>query len=359
MTTVLLIRNWAEHFETPESEKRLHRAYWVPFPNKQDGRGYKRIMAESDGRTIYGTWCPTVQMASKMPVRGLLADRDGPLSSDDIATKISATAQEVDRMIALLTEPKIGWLQKAEWDPHASFDENVAGLRQSGYIRGRPVRRSSGLTKIHHSESVPRQSDNSEPVIESSVLTESRHVRAVSTVQDSTAQEKKVQIPLPSPLKGRQPADDLITSVDEAKRLICEKILGGKNPDRPWSHDAAERLAELCRPPGLPRIEIERISWFRSLPKAEDVPELKARRDPITETGLMNYWGDEFSRANAYWEKTHPQREKRLEPPQWQEFFRWFYRPSVTLPKTFYDLPADLQVEYEKGFKQFIAATAK
>ena len=131
---VYVIRNWALHFETAESLKRKKHGSWVAMPNKHDGRGYRRIMTEADGRTIYGVWCAMVQVASKMPVRGLLADQDGPLSPDDIATKIGATEEEVERAIAVVTNPRIDWLEGLGWDESISFDANMAMLIKNGRL---------------------------------------------------------------------------------------------------------------------------------------------------------------------------------------------------------------------------------
>lgn len=116
--------------------------------------------------------------------------------------------------------------------------------------------------------------------------------------------------PLPSPKIGGQlpttECSDFITDLQEAKRLICERILNGKDPNRLWSVDAYQRLLKHLP---IPRAEIERVAWFRT--KANDgSPELEGRK-LVTETGLMAYWGDEVTRANAYWEKLYGWREKK------------------------------------------------
>ena len=160
------VRRWIEHFETPESLKRKRCGSWVAMPNKQDGRGYKRIMDEADGRSIYGTWCAVVQMASKMPVRGLLADLDGPLSPEDIATKVLATTEEVDRMIAIVSEPRIDWIEQVKWDEDASFEENVADLTETRQIPDFPFMRDgnpSGVKKTRQAEGQHRRSTIESP----------------------------------------------------------------------------------------------------------------------------------------------------------------------------------------------------
>ena len=131
----------------------------------------------------------------------------------------------------------------------------------------------------------------------------------------------KKELPSAVSLLGRQlPADtDLVTEYWEAKCLICERILNGKDPNRLWSADADKNL---LRHLPIPRLEIERVAWFRGM-RNDGSPELEARK-PITETGLMAFWGDEVTRANAFWQKLHGWRENEPEPkleeaeePEW------------------------------------------
>jgi hypothetical protein len=116
------------------------------------------------------------------------------------------------------------------------------------------------------------------------------------------------EVPSAVPHKGGQLQADpnFVTDYGEAKRLICERILNGKNPNRLWSADADK---DLLKHLPIPRLEIERVAWFRGMAN-DGSPELEARK-PITETGLMAYWGDEVTRANAFWQKLYGWREKR------------------------------------------------
>jgi hypothetical protein len=113
--------------------------------------------------------------------------------------------------------------------------------------------------------------------------------------------DKDNTTPLPSPQRGdnRPPSSGLLVQdFDEAKKLICEKILNGKNPGRPWSYDAEQALARQLP---IPLMEIERVAWFRGLKDDGETPELVARKT-VTERGLLMYWSDEVTRANKYWE---------------------------------------------------------
>ena len=209
----------------------------------------------------------------------------------------------------------------------------------------------------------------------------SRYPDPLSKPQDSAAercipQEKDASLastssslattssPAPAPASppavlqgGGQSADSSlkISNQEEAKRLICEKILCGRDPARPWSPQAE---ADLTRLLPVPLHEIETVGWFRALVRDEEIPELKSRRDPITETTLMRFWGDEFTRAAAYRAKRDAAAARlsaRRNPPRWREFFYWKHGEQVRLPRDFDELDADLRANYHSEFQVFAA----
>lgn len=109
MTTLYQIRNWDVHFENSQSRK--YRAVsWVPIPNKHDGKSFRRLMQLADGMEIYAAWILLVQVASKCPKRGVLADDDGPLSAGDVSLKCDAPEHVMEKAMTILSSPEIGWL---------------------------------------------------------------------------------------------------------------------------------------------------------------------------------------------------------------------------------------------------------
>ena len=110
------IKNWDKDYEKAQTRK-VNRAYWVAVPNKHDGRGYRRVARHARNTELFAAWILIVQVASKMPVRGLLVDGDGPLDSQDLADKTGFPSKIFDLAFVVLVEPKIGWLE------HASDDE--------------------------------------------------------------------------------------------------------------------------------------------------------------------------------------------------------------------------------------------
>jgi hypothetical protein len=104
------IREWSVHYETAES-RRLKTMSWVPTPTKHDGRGIRRVMRHDPTGAIYGAWCLIVQVAAKCPIRGTLADTDGPLSAIDIADKTGLDERSVQAAIDVCLSNDIKWLE--------------------------------------------------------------------------------------------------------------------------------------------------------------------------------------------------------------------------------------------------------
>jgi predicted phage replisome organizer len=239
----------------------------------------------------------------------------------------------------------------SNWCKHQNID-GLDKIRQQNLERVQRHRRSRRLSE--------RCNVTRNVTDHYSVTPEMRDVTPLEEEEEEEEEEKKREVPSAVSLEGRQ-SQLRISNVDKAKRLICEKILAGKDPARPWSYEAQARLSELCGagdPPGLPLREILDIAWFRSLPKVDEVPELKNRRDPITETTLMSYWGDELTRAREYRRKCQPERTKDKEPPRWHELYRWKYGPGIVLPQSFYQLDLQQRQEYERDFETFVKATS-
>jgi len=106
------VRRWDTHFENSESRRYKH-LRWVPMPNKHDGRGYKRLVNSQEpaaSEQIFCAWNLICQVASKMPVRGILADDDGPLTAEDMAHKTGFRQEIFATAFAALADRRIGWL---------------------------------------------------------------------------------------------------------------------------------------------------------------------------------------------------------------------------------------------------------
>ncbi len=129
------VRDWGVHFENSRSRdyKKLD---WVPIPNKHDGKGYRRLIALENGPALFAAWVLIVQVASKCPQRGVLADEDGALTAEDLAMKTGCPAEVFAQAFDMLCHPKIGWLeveQLAADDPQSvsTLTESVRVLTAS------------------------------------------------------------------------------------------------------------------------------------------------------------------------------------------------------------------------------------
>ena len=119
MAALYSIRDWEKHFEKSQSTRVL-RASWVAVPNRHDGKSFRRLMRLPDGVAIYGAFHLIIQVASKCPKRGILADEDGPLSPEDISDKTGAPAEIIQKALDVCCEPAIGWVICSERSPSRS-----------------------------------------------------------------------------------------------------------------------------------------------------------------------------------------------------------------------------------------------
>ena len=126
--TAYQITDWDEHYESAESRK-VKRLGWVRVPNKHDGGSFCELLDHQDGMAHLGAWLLILQVASKMPVRGLLVDERGrALAAKDIARRTRGSVRSITDAIPRLIEA--GWLEEVQ-----TFDElegePPAKLRQS------------------------------------------------------------------------------------------------------------------------------------------------------------------------------------------------------------------------------------
>lgn len=107
------IRNWQKYFENHESRK-LRSLAWLPVINKHDGRGYRRVAALPNSVQVFCAWSLIIQVASKMPTRGVLRDDDGALTASDLAFKTGYPQSIFESAFTVLTRPEIGWLEEVD-----------------------------------------------------------------------------------------------------------------------------------------------------------------------------------------------------------------------------------------------------
>jgi uncharacterized phage protein (TIGR02220 family) len=106
-----IIKNWDENFEIAES-RRYKKNKWIPLPNKMDGLSYLKLSKHKNKNEIFSCWILLIQLASKMPKRGVLENETGPLDFDDFEIMTGFSQNSFKRAIDFLKGPKIAWIEE-------------------------------------------------------------------------------------------------------------------------------------------------------------------------------------------------------------------------------------------------------
>jgi hypothetical protein len=344
--------DWNEHFENAKSRTYEKQTY-VCVPNKQGGSGWSNVMGEVDGAAVYGIWMSILQLCSRQrrPREGWLT-ADGKksgrrLSARELSYQFRRPIEEIHRTLQVVNSERVSFMRLVEGQPEfvnqalKGYPEDTAGPAEGqstdtlripeGYPKDSPgIPEGQSTDTLRIPEGYPKDSPGIPEGQSTDTAVSVDYPQPVSPSNTERKKERKKEPPA-APQGGQrngyledspripegypkdspgipegQSTDTAVSDPESAKILICEKILNGKNPQRPWSYQAQARLSELLP---IPLAEIDAISWFRSIPKSDDVPELKFRRDPITETTLMDFWGDEVQRAQEYRRKYYGKRE--------------------------------------------------
>ena len=109
--SLYLIANWEAHFETYETKK-LTYLKWVPTPNKHDGLGFRRLVAQTNNCELFAAWNLILQVASKgrRGDRGTLARNGKPLTAQDLSIMTGFPAPIFERALVFFSSEDMGWL---------------------------------------------------------------------------------------------------------------------------------------------------------------------------------------------------------------------------------------------------------
>lgn len=103
------IRDWDSNFEKSESRK-IKNLTWIPIPNSHDKAPFRRLAKLPNSPEIFAAWVLIVQVASKMPVRGVLENSDGPLTSEDFSLMTGFPVEIFEVALKELQKPGIRWI---------------------------------------------------------------------------------------------------------------------------------------------------------------------------------------------------------------------------------------------------------
>lgn len=144
--TVYSIRDW-DSFECAQSRKVTGPLAWVAMPTKHDGKVYRKIMTRTDGLMIFAAWVLMVEVAAKCPIRGRLADADGPLAAADLELKTGCPATAFETALKLLSSKDFGWIDADEWErPTTTGQDRTRDNSASAELSSAEFRRDGGDT---------------------------------------------------------------------------------------------------------------------------------------------------------------------------------------------------------------------
>jgi len=127
------VLNWDTHFENNKSRER-NQCSFVCVPNKQDGMGFTRIMAEKDGATIYGIWNLILGVLSrqKRPRDGYLTEDGQPTgtawTAEDLALLWRRPVAEITRALEVLCSDRVGWMTNLEGIANQDINDSARSV---------------------------------------------------------------------------------------------------------------------------------------------------------------------------------------------------------------------------------------
>jgi hypothetical protein len=126
------IRNWDEYFEKAES-RRVKTMSWVPIPTKHDGSGFRRIALHERSVELYCAWMLIVQVAAKMPTRGLLFKDGKALTARDLHYRTGYPEEIFHLAFTVLVENDIGWLERVAGDGTDENQESTEAFEEGAH----------------------------------------------------------------------------------------------------------------------------------------------------------------------------------------------------------------------------------
>lgn len=377
MPELITIPNWDRDFENAKS-RTIERPTFICVQNHFDGKKIRRLQNHRKSLELYGAFHAICAVASKCIYRGVLFDHDGPITALDLSAKTGFPAGPLQFAITELAKIGIGLLEihpiefiNGKWElPDTVRTWAVHQGSRRTWKAPRDTSRSSADSGGLQPEDTPLPAtvNSSEPPRASADAGDTSRPRKTADNRESPLNRTEGKgtegdpPTVPQGGTGEIAFESLSPKAKEELRAatkirVCNFVtFKGKNPSRPWGYAA---LCAMERHLPIPEEEFAAVEWFHNLAPADEVQELKARRQ--SETTLFENWSDEVTRANAYRKKNHAANGtggvvKKEEPARWREFFRWHYsNPEIVLPETFDGLGRDQRAEYEKNFAAFSA----
>lgn len=120
------IKNWSQIYEKSQA-RRCEKMCWIAVPNSWDGVGYAMVMAHDRYAEIFTAWILLLQIASKMPERGLLANGK-PETPQTMALRTRAKADIFELALEVLAKPEIGWIETIDYPLRANSEPTPSAV---------------------------------------------------------------------------------------------------------------------------------------------------------------------------------------------------------------------------------------
>ncbi len=121
------IKDWNVIYEKAQTRK-CDGMKWVAVPNKHDGSGYATVAAHERNCELFTAWILILEVASKMPTRGLLVKDGKPLTARDLAKRTRFPEEIFHLAFTVLVDPEIGWLERVGGDGMIGTDDGAGSL---------------------------------------------------------------------------------------------------------------------------------------------------------------------------------------------------------------------------------------
>ena len=115
-TLVYRIRDWDQQFETRGSRRHQRPLAKISLSTSLEGLVLRRLLSDPQGAAAYGVWVLLLQIAAKLPHRGVLADSTGVYTPPDLALLTGVPESQVQAALELLCSPRIGLLEQLPLD---------------------------------------------------------------------------------------------------------------------------------------------------------------------------------------------------------------------------------------------------
>ena len=110
-------KHWGRDFENAQTRKQ-RKLSQVLMPQSIGTDEHNALLSEQHGIAMYSIWTLLAQIAAQCPQRGLLADKNGPLSLKTLSVLTRISEEFIELTLNTLCDPKIDYLEQVDCPKH-------------------------------------------------------------------------------------------------------------------------------------------------------------------------------------------------------------------------------------------------